>query len=649
MYTPNKIPAFKKRKDIEIDWNTFNGGLNTLFKPTELRDNELSQADNLMLVGQGTPTGRWGSQTYFQAGNSRIRLLDAYYNSNASTNVLLAITDDGYMVKKSNASYSIIAGASFASGFNYQSTQLGGNTYVASASLNFVKFDGTSLIPYVGISTPTNVSVAQLSAASGFNSYSWRIAAISNTGETLASVSKTLASLPLNLEETSIKVSWNTVSAASGTLKGYNIYRGFPGDETWIAGLDSTAVQYYDTGTSASDIIFPANSDTTAGPKAKYILKFDDRIVLAGIQGDPSIVYVSGRYPYQDRFTAIDGGGWIYVSPDDGDFITGLGVANQQTQNPVILVFKNNSVHAISLGTVAIGSFVILDPVVHLLTASTGCSSGDTIISVENDTFYFGRKGLYSIGSEPNFLNQIRTNEISARIRPYVQNLSDQDFKEANASYIDYKYVLSFPTKKECIIYDRQRSSFMGPWITSAPNFGINKWFKYYDSSGVEVWLAGCSDGMVRQFTEALVSDSGTAVAKTLRTGKSDLGKWNTFKILKLIYFLFRNLKGTVTFNLRIEDRNGATVTTKSATLTSSLGGSGWGSDQWGKQQWGTSSGTVVLSGDELVRFSRIFKQMRVLQIEVLSTAANSNWEFLGFRASAQDLGGESLPSADKV
>ncbi|MEK9207734.1 MAG: hypothetical protein AAB922_04580, partial [Patescibacteria group bacterium] len=60
MYAQKSIPIFKKKRDIELDWNTFNGGLNTLFKPTELRDNELSQADNIMLVGQGTPTGRWG-------------------------------------------------------------------------------------------------------------------------------------------------------------------------------------------------------------------------------------------------------------------------------------------------------------------------------------------------------------------------------------------------------------------------------------------------------------------------------------------------------------------------------------------------------------------------------------------------------------
>ena len=184
------IPSFRPPNDIELNWGTFDGGWNALFKPTELRPNELTQTDNLMLVGKGTPTGRWGSVTYNLAGTGRVRLLDAYYNSLTSTNHFLSITDAGYMVKKSGASYALITGASFASGYNYQSVELGGNTYIASASQNFIKYDGTQLIPYTALSTPTNVSVAQLSAASGFNTYSWVITATSQTGETLGSVAK---------------------------------------------------------------------------------------------------------------------------------------------------------------------------------------------------------------------------------------------------------------------------------------------------------------------------------------------------------------------------------------------------------------------------------------------------------------------------
>lgn len=643
-----RIQPFTPSKDLELNWDGFNGGLNTYFKPTELKQNELSQADNLMLTGRGAPTGRWGSALYNKAGEAgRVRLLDAYYNSLTSVNYLLSITDSGYLTKKSGASYSIITGASFASGSNYQSVQLSNNTYFASATLPFVKFDGTNLIPYVGLGTPTNVSVAQLSAASGFTTWSWRVTATSNTGETLGSVFKVLASMPLDLTTTSIRVTWNTVSAASGVLTGYNIYRGFPGDETWLASGSPSDTAYIDTGIAPSDTIFPPNSDTTTGPRAKYIIKFEDRIILAGFADDPSKVMISARYPYNDRFTALDGGGYAYASPNDGDYITGLGIQNLQTVSPLVIIYKKNSTYVMSLETITLGNYSILDPHIHTLTSSNGSANGDTVVQVENDVYSFSTKGLYSTGQEPQFLNQIRTNEISSRIRPYVQNLSDTDFQEANAAYIDYKYILSFPSRRETMIYDRQRLAFMGPWKTP---WGITKWFRYFDPSGVEKWVAGTDNaGNVYDFSPSYLSDAGTAIAKNLRTKKEDFGNWSIMKILKYFYFQFRNVKGSVTISLRIEERSGNTVTTKTATITSALGDGGWGSDQWGAISWGQSDATVVLSGDELVRFALIYKTMRVLQVEVTSSGANTNWEFLGVRATAQGLGPSSLPSSLKV
>ena len=641
-----KIPTYKPRKGIEVNWNTFNGGWNNFSKPTELEPNELAEADNLMLVGKGTPTGRWGSDTYFLAGSGHVRLLDAFYRSTTSTNLLLAITDEGYFVKKNGASYTIITGASFPSGYDFQSVELGNTTFIAANTNNFIKFDGTNLIPYTGLSRPTNVSVAMLSSASGFNTWSWRVDAQSQTGRTLGSLSKTLASMPLDLTTTSVKVSWNTVSAAASVLTKYNIYRGLPGDETWIAAVGADSTEYIDTGTPQSDTLFPANVDETQGPKAKYILKFKDRIILAGIDGDPSRVLISARYPYQDRFTAGDGGGDTYVSPDDGDDITGLGIANLQTTRPLIVVYKEHSTHVIELGTVTLGNFVILDPKVYPLSVATGASNGKTVVQVENDMFSFGRKGLYSTGQEAQYLNQIRTNEISARIRPYIQSLSDIDFKEANAAYIDYKYILSFPSKKETIIFDRQRKAFMGPWKTP---FGITRWLRYFDSSGTERWLAGCDDGYVREFSTGYISDSGTAVNKTMRTKKEDLGSWNMMKILNYFYFLLRNVRGSVTVSLRLEGRSGNTITAKTATITSSLGSGGWGDDQYGSQPWGQSEATVVLSGDELVRFAQIYKTFRVVQVEVNSSGANDNFEFLGIKMTAKSMGPSSLSSTLKV
>lgn len=658
-----KVPAFRPSADIQVDWDGFKGGWNNIFKPTELRPDELAQAENLMLVGKGTPTGRWGSNEYFLAGSKRVRMLEPFYVSGgaasmASTNYLLAITDLGYLVKKSGASYSTITGASFASGFPYQGVQLANNVYIAGNTVPFTRFDGSGVIPYSKIGFPTITALTQLSAASGLNTYSWVVTAITAAGQTGSfdngvALSVSRASLPLNLTQTLMKLTWAAPSTASGTIKGYNIWRGFPGEEYYIDSVQASSTEYLDTGSDSGFQLVP-DVNTTGGVKAKYILKFDDRLVLAGIDGDPSLLYVSGRYPNQDRFDALGGGGFIPVSPDDGDEITGLGIAGNQGMSSggsapptsAILVFKKNSVHRVILSTADIGNYIILDPQAQLLTSSNGCSSGDTVTAVENDTFYFGRKGLYTVGQEPNFLNQIRTNELSARIRNYVQGLSADDFKDACAGYLDNKYVLSFPNSKETIIYDMERASFMGPWKTP---FGITKWSKYEDEGGNEKWLAGCDDGYTREFSAAFLSDSGTAIAKILRTRKEDFEQWNAMKVLKLFYVLLRNVRGDVTVNLRIEERTGNTVTTKSFNVSSQLGGSGWGTDLWGARTYGTSGGDVNISGDEIPRYANIFKQVRVSQVEVTTTGSNDNFELLSIRKTAQSLGAQSLPASMRV
>lgn len=656
-----KPAPYKPSKDIEVEWDNFKGGLNTIFKPTELRPTELAEATNMMLIGEGVPTGRWGSLIFNNAGSTRIRLLDSYTvpggaASNASTNYLLAITDDGYLVKKSGASHTMITGASFASGYSLQSSEMGNNTYIASASLPFVRFDGSNLIPYIAIKSPSLTTVSQLSAASGFSQYSWVVTTVTQSGESFGdpTLAVSRVSLPLDLTQTSLLLKWNIPSAASGLIKGFNIYRGQPGNETFIDSALPTDTQYTDDGHAGSDTIFPPDADTTGGPRAKYILKFDDRFVLAGIAGAPSKVLISGRYPYQDNFSAFYGGGYILVGPDDGDEITGLGIAGNQGMSSggsappasAILVFKKNSTHRVVLGSVQIGNFFVLDPSAQLLTASNGCSSADTVVAVENDTFYFGRKGLYTVGQEPNFLNQIRTNELSARIRPYIQNLSDQDFKEATAGYMDNKYLLSFPSKKETIIYDRERGAFMGPWKTPT---GITKWLRYIDADGTEKYLAGDDAGDIQHFSSSYISDNGSSIDHTLRTKKDDMGSWSVMKTLKLAYFLFRNVRGTTSVNIRLEDRTGNTVTTKSFNLTSSLGSGGWGNDQHGTVQWGSSDATVTLTGDELVRWTQLYKQARVFQIEVVTTASNSNFEFLSFRITGQSLGDNSLPASTRI
>lgn len=644
-----RVPQFKPRKSITLEWDDFSGGWNNIFRPTELKPNELAEATNIMLTGRGVPTGRWGSSTYNTTGSGYVRSLGAYVNTSTGANDLLAITDSGLLTKKSGASYSIITGASFASGYDSEMTQLGNNMYFVGGNRELTKYNGTSLLNYPTISKPTALGASNFSGASGSTIYSWRVSALSQVGETIASEAVQLSNLPFDLTTTLVYLSWTGTSAASGVLRGYNLYRGTPGEESYIASVDKDTTKFWDNGFLQSDTLLLPTSDTTGGPNAKYILKFDDRLIFAGIDGDDSLVFVSGRYPYQDRLHWSYGGTYVRVAPDDGESIKGLGIAGSNVKGgsvpASILVFKNNSTYAVVLKSVSLGNYALTDAQFQKL-APVGCVNNKTVVQVENDTFFLDRKGLYSVGSEPNFLNEIRSKELSSRIRTYMRGLSQTDYDEASAGYIDSKYILSFASKRETIIYDYERRCFLGPWKTP---WGVTRWLRYFDSTGDEQYLAGTDTGEVKEFSPSYNTDSGTVIAKTLRTRKEDFGDWSVMKVIKLFNVLFRNVKGSVSVNIRLEDRNGVVVTTKSFNITGSTGVGGYGTDQWGDFQYGLTNNSIAIEGEEILRWTQLYKTARVMQVEVITTTGSSNFEFLGVRTTAQPMASGGLNPTTRV
>ena len=63
-----KTPAFKSPKDVVVTWDTWRKGLNTLLRENEVDASEMTQSDNLVLIGSGIPTKRWGSQDFYLSG-----------------------------------------------------------------------------------------------------------------------------------------------------------------------------------------------------------------------------------------------------------------------------------------------------------------------------------------------------------------------------------------------------------------------------------------------------------------------------------------------------------------------------------------------------------------------------------------------------
>jgi hypothetical protein len=642
-----KIPKFAKQRELQAEWETFRKGLNLLLRPTELQRDEYAQGDNIMLIGSGVPTGRWGTSSYFTVNaTGSIRGFATYNNIASLTNELLALSDEGFIVKRNGTGSTVIPGQSYPSGSIVRSEQLGGYTYFVSKDRPLTRYNGLALDVFATITPPTIGTATNMSGVSGSYIWSWVITALGpNGGETNPSARINLPNLPQDLSRTRVDVYWSAPSAA--TLSGYQIYRGLPGDETFLAAVGASTTIYVDTGESASETILPPLTNTTGGVKSEFINKdpVGDRLLMVD-KDDQTKLLISGRYPNQTKFNWADGGGFVYVGPDDGFPITGYEV---QPGSNKITVFKANGSYAVELQTITVGNFVILDPQVAPISTSIGCTSSDTIQVVENDIFYFGRQGLYVVGYEPNFLSIIRTNEISARMRPYLALLNNDDYTNACSLYVNNKYLLSFPNRKEIIVYDRERGCFAGLWKLP---FGVSKMIKYTDSSGTEKWVLGTRESnQTYTFESSVNSDDGTTITRTLRTNKEKFNSWSLLKILNLFYVLFRNITGTVTINILSEDRAGNTRAIKTFSIEGSSisGRSGWGTNLWGKKTWGDTDGMPVSGSDEFTRWGQLYKESRLVQIEITSTAASSNFEFLGARITANSQGEGNLSSAQRV
>lgn len=644
---PTKEPVYKKRKESEAEWTTCRKGLNLLLRTTELKRDEMAKADNIMLVGSGVPTGRWGTDLYFSVNaTGSIRGFGKYKNNAGTTDEFLALSDEGFLTKKDDNSYTVITGQSWPSGSIIKSEQLGGETYVVSKDVVFTSYAGSSLTAYSAITAPTGVSATNYSGATGPNRVSYKVVAIgTNGGQTTPSTNYVLTSLPTNLSDTENHLFWTAPSCA--TLGGYEIYRGKEGDETLLANVDPNVTNYVDRGEAASQLVLAPITNTTGGVKSNFICKYKDRLLVVD-QAEPNKLLVSGRYPNHTKFSWYDGGGYIYIDPDSGDNITGITV---QPISDRIVVYKDYASYLVNLNVITMGNYYILDPEYTPISTSVGCSNQGTIQTVENDTFYFGRNGLYVTGYEPNFLNIIRTNEISAKIRPYFEDLNETDYETACALYVDNKYILSFPQKKEMIVYDRERGAFLGPWKFP---FGVSHMTKYIDSSGNEKWILGDNENnRVYAFDVNLNSDyNGQTITKTLRLNKEDFGEWTALHIVEFFYFLFRNITGTTTVNILLEDKDGSVSTAKSFTITGAeIGGStGWGMDKWGQARYGESNMfSYVVATDEITRWGTLFKQARYIQIEITSTSSASNFEFLKATATAKQQTRGALSNSQRA
>jgi len=127
------------------------------------------------------------------------------------------------------------------------------------------------------LSTPSSVAVAPVGTA-GSTTYGYRISAINDNGQTLASATTTTTTGNATLSSTNYnRVSWGAVAGATG----YKVYGRTSGSELLMATVDSPVLMYKDTNANTPSGALPTTNTTggnnityaaTNGPKRSIIL-----------------------------------------------------------------------------------------------------------------------------------------------------------------------------------------------------------------------------------------------------------------------------------------------------------------------------------------------------------------------------------------
>jgi hypothetical protein len=312
--------------------------------------------------------------------------------------------------------------------------------YIANGTDALARYNGTTLVTYSGITTPVwdGTPITRTGLTAGSYTYYYQVSAVNEVGETNVVAEESITTnLPREDWDSSnyVTLGWADVSGADKYIVYWADTSGFEVKLTEV-----TASTYQDDGTAVPNtFIEPPTDDTTTGPKFKQMWISGNRLWATGDPTRLYRVYFTGTGVNRGNFSPADGGGWIDLEKGGRDqCVAGVdfqGVAHVLTKTPD----GRGSVWQIKLDTVTISGSSFTVPIPTKIIASTGTNASRSVVHVENDVLFFNKQGVYVLGNEPGVLQVLRTNELSAKIRPYILALDGGSVDKVAAHYYQAK------------------------------------------------------------------------------------------------------------------------------------------------------------------------------------------------------------------
>lgn len=643
------LPKLTNKRPVEVLLDEFDGGTNVLLSETRIAKNEAKESLNLMLIEDGVWTKRWGSK---QWGASLVGTIDGWgeYVKTDDTREMLVI-DAGTLKKSTDdgATWSTVTGVTFTAGSRAYFYQYGAydsvtNTqknymYIANGVDKIARYDGSTVSRYTQIAAPS----ASLSAtrggglSTGSYNYYYVVTSVNSGGETDSSAEFSVSG-GVNLQraqwvdaDENVALSW---TAVSGAIK-YVVYASDLSGTHFFLG-ETTVNSFVDDGSQWNDQIVPPDSNQTGGPTLKSVTESGNR--LWGVGTDNYIHFTGNIGSEKGNFSAGAGGGYVGVAR--GTKAVAMTVHDVQGKPHVWL--KNpeggGQIWRIDEQTISVAGVDVVVQVPSKVLDATGTNAIAAVIPVENDIFYWDR-GVRVLGNEPGVLNVLRTNELSANIRPYIESLQPGGIPEISAFYYKGKVLFSVPynstTPDRTIVYDRERTAWIKDW-----SVGVTQWGVYTESAGTTK-LIGSIGNKLYEFSENYDNDDGVAFSTKYVSPRLSVGGKNftEFAKIKKAYVKLRDTIGNV--NITITGTGKTERFSNLATKTISAEGSNTGMsfEPLSFTQLSTSTGMpTTFQSESLIKRIDVKKLVRDIQITISTTGSGNQFTLIGVLFTGQPV-----------
>lgn len=606
-----------------VKYDSWIRALNQLVSATQIKPNEVAEMVDCQLIEDGKIQCPRSGQSYFGASlNSRVRGVLPFYKSDG-TRELLRMSSDTLSKYTNPTTWTSISGYTYASDKNTNGVMAYDRMYLVNGDDPLTYYDGSSITSFTERTAPTISSVTRTGGSNGSYTFSYKVKAVTAVGSTnpSAAVSATIDQATLDSTHYMTLV-WGSVTGATG----YEIYGNKDGFWFFMASVEgNSTTTYRDDGTDTPNEAYPVvDVNTTAGPVGAYIDVYKDSLFVAGDPNNPSRLYYSGGGDQVNNFSIDGGGGIIDVARNDGQVITGLKVFKNS-----LVIFKEDSIYQFSFTSTGL-------PQITQITSSIGCVAPRTIQTVENDVFFLSRRGVFTIGNEQGFaFDVLRTNELTARVRPIIQSIDGAYIQNASAIYLtssDFNlYILSYTpsgstTNMKALVYDRERLAWY-KWT----NIQANCWTTFRGSDGNTHFLYGDdSSGYVKEVLSGS-DDFGSAIHGYFSLkGESFKNGIDRYKNLKDIDVVLRNPFGSVTLSV-VQDGTETVYDAPIGTINPSIN---FGHYTFNDFLFKDSFGTGVASADELLLRSLKNVNLRNGKTFQLKFDNNSSARFVLLQAS---------------